>query len=177
MPIKRTQAIALAGTGGHLVTIEVNITAGLPATILNGLPDTVLRETRDRIRAAIINSGERWPDREITITLSPISLSTRSGTFDLAIAIAILAANGDLPELPDKLAFLSELGLDGRLRPIPGVLAAVLSAADSELSTVVVADNHAEASLAPGVTVIAADKLADIVVWLRDEPRTEPRIT
>jgi magnesium chelatase family protein len=86
-----------------------------------------------------------------------------------------MAANGDLPELPGNLLFLSELGLDGRLRPVPGVLPAVLTATGSGLDTVVVATvNHAEASLVPGATVIAADSLADIVAWLRGGPAPKP---
>ena len=175
MPTARTQAVALTGTEGHLVTIEADIAAGLPATILAGLPDTALREARDRIRAAIINSGEPWPESKITVSLYPVSLPKRGSAFDLAIAIAVMAANGGLPELPGDLLFLAELGLDGRLRPVPGVLPAVLAAAGSGLDTVIVATgNHPEASLAPGVTVIAADNLAGIVAWLRGGPAPQP---
>jgi magnesium chelatase family protein len=175
MPAARTQAVALTGTEGHLVTIEADIAAGLPATILAGLPDTALREARDRIRAAIINSGEPWPESKITVSLYPVSLPKRGSAFDLAIAIAVMAANGGLPELPGDLLFLAELGLDGRLRPVPGVLPAVLAAAGSGLDTVIVATgNHPEASLAPGVTVIAADNLAGIVAWLRGGPAPQP---
>jgi magnesium chelatase family protein len=120
MRTARTQSIALTGTEGHLVTVEADIANGLPATTLTGLPGTSLGETRDRMRAAILNSVERWPDSKITVSLTPASLPKRSSALDLAIAI--VAANTGLPQLPDNLMFLAELGLDGRLRPVPGIL-------------------------------------------------------
>ena len=177
MRTARTQTVALTGTTGHLVTVEADVAFGLPATVLVGLPETALREARDRIRAAIVNSGERWPDSKITVSLSPASLPKRGSAFDLAIAVAVMAANGDLPELPSNLLFLAELGLDGRLRPIPGVLPAVVTATGSGLDTVVVATaNRGEASLVPGTRVVAADKLADVVAWLRGGPAPQPEL-
>lgn len=177
MRTARTRTVALTGAEGHLVTVEADVAAGLPATILLGLPDTALREARDRIRAAVVNSGERWPDARITVALCPDSLPKRGSTFDLAIAIAVIAADGNLPEPPGNLVFLAELGLDGRLRPVPGVLPAVLTAAEPGTSTVIVAPgNHAEASLAPGVTVIAAANLAEVTAWLRGGPAPQPEL-
>src|SRR6266567_846365 len=158
METARTRTAALTGIDAHLVDVEADIANGLPATILTGLPDSALREARDRIRAAIINSGERWPSTKITVSVPPARLPKRGSAFDLAIAIAIMTANGDLPAPPDGAMFLSELGLDGRLRAVPGVLPAVLAAAEAEITTIVVAAaNRAEAALVPGVTVIAAD--------------------
>jgi magnesium chelatase family protein len=87
MALARTYSIALVGVQGHVVEVEVDITNGLPATILVGLPDTALREARDRIRAAISNSGEQWPQRKITVGLSPASLPKRGSWFDLAAAL------------------------------------------------------------------------------------------
>jgi magnesium chelatase family protein len=172
----RTSAVALTGIEGHLVTVEADITGGLPATIVTGLPGTALREARDRIRAAIVNSGQAWPSAKITIGLSPASLPKRGSAFDLAIAVAILAADEAVPEVPDSLLFLAELGLDGRLRPVPGVLPAVLAATQADrISTVVVAaGNRGEASLARGVTVVAAGTLAEVVRWLRGGPAPQP---
>ena len=95
MPLARTYSIALVGVQGHLVEVEVDIANGLVGMILVGLPDTALREARDRIRAAIANSGERWPQRKITVGLSPASLPKRGSWFDLAIAAPVL---GRLPE-------------------------------------------------------------------------------
>src|ERR1700722_13310739 len=171
MEVARTRTAAVIGIEGHLVDVEAEVTRGLPATILTGLPDTVLREARDRVRAAIINSGKRWPGTKITVGLRPARLPKRGSAYDLAIAIAIMAANGDLPAPPESIMFIAELGLDGRLRPVPGVLPAALAAAGSEITTIVVATaNHAEAGLASGLTVIAAYSLTEIVAWLRGGP-------
>jgi magnesium chelatase family protein len=144
-------------------------------TILIGLPDTALREARDRIRAAIINSGESWPQQKITVGLSPASLPKRGSGFDLAIAIAIMAANDALPlSAPAGKMFLAELGLDGRLRPVPGVLPAVMTAEPCVDAVVVAAENAAEARLMPGVRVVAASTLAEVAIWLRGGPAPTP---
>jgi magnesium chelatase family protein len=176
MALARTRSVALVGVEGHLIEVEADIANGLPATILVGLPDTALREARDRIRAAIVNSGENWPQAKITVGLSPASLPKRGSGFDMAIAIAILAAAGALPlSSPAGKMFLAELGLDGRLRPVPGVLPAVVAADESGVDTVVVAaENEAEARLVPGVRVVAAASLAEVAIWLRGGPAPAP---
>jgi magnesium chelatase family protein len=171
METARTRTATVIGAEGHLIEVEADIAPGLPATILTGLPDTVLREARDRVRAAIINSGEHWPSARITVGLRPAALPKRGSAYDLAIAVAIMAANGDLPAPPEGVMFLAELGLDGRLRPVPGVLPAALAATDAEITTIVVATaNQAEAGLVPGLTVIAADNLSGVAAWLRGGP-------
>src|SRR5258708_5524213 len=146
MALARTYSVALVGVKGHMIEVEADISNGLPATILVGLPDTALREARDRIRAAIVNSGEKWPQAKITVGLPPAALHKRGSGFDLAIAIAILAADDALPlTSPVGKMFLAELGLDGRLRPVPGVLPAVVAAAPGVDTVVVAAQNAAEA--------------------------------
>jgi magnesium chelatase family protein len=173
MTLARTHSVTLVGVEGHLVEVEADIANGLPATILVGLPDTALREARDRIRAAIVNSERQWPKTKITIGLSPANLPKRGSGFDLAIAIAVLAAAEDVlpPDAPAGIVFLAELGLDGRLRPVPGVLPAVAAIAASGMETVVVAaENHAEAALVPGLTVVAAHNLGQVIDWLRGGP-------
>ena len=175
MALARTYSVALVGVEGHLIDIEADIAQGLPATIVVGLPDTALREARDRIRAAIVNSGESWPQAKITVGLSPASLPKRGSGFDLAIAVAILAAAGGLPlSSPMGKMFLAELGLDGRLRPVPGVLPAVVAAELSVDTVVVAAANLAEARLVPGVRVVAASSLAEVAIWLRGGPAPTP---
>src|SRR6266851_5372276 len=169
MPLARTHSIALVGIQGHPVEIEADIENGLVALLLVGLPDTALREARDRIRAAIVNSREAWPQRRITVGLSPASLPKRGSSFDVGIAVAILGAADVLPaaSLADLL-FIGELGLDGRLRPVRGVLPAVVAAAAAGFGTVVVpADSAPEAALVPGVRVLAADSLGSLLGWLR----------
>jgi len=176
MALARTLSVALVGVAGHLIEVEADIAQGLPATIVVGLPDTALREARDRIRAAIVNSGQAWPQSKITIGLSPASLPKRGSGFDLAIAIAILAAADVLPlTSPAGIMFLAELGLDGSLRPVPGVLPAVVAAAAGGVQTVVVAPgNAAEAELVPSVRVITAASLAEVAIWLRGGPPPLP---
>jgi magnesium chelatase family protein len=171
MTLARTFSVALVGVTGHLIEVEADIANGLPATILVGLPDTALREARDRIRAAIVNSGESWPNSKITVGLSPAALPKRGSGFDLAIAVAILAAADGLPlTAPAGKMFLAELGLDGRLRPVPGVLPAVAAAEYGVDTVVVAAQNVAEAALVPGLEVIGASTLAEVVIWLRGGP-------
>ena len=171
MALARTYSVALVGVRGHLIEVEADIASGLPATILVGLPDTALREARDRIRAAIVNSGESWPNSKITVGLSPAALPKRGSGFDLAIAVAILAAAEAVPlsALAGKM-FLAELGLDGRLRPVPGVLPAVVAAEGDVDTAVVAAQNVAEAALVPGVEAIGASSLMEVIVWLRGGP-------
>src|SRR5579859_7677036 len=137
MTLARTHSVALVGVEGHPVDIEADIANGLVGLLLVGLPDTALREARDRIRAAIINSRENWPQRRITVGLSPASLPKRGSGFDLGIAVAILMAAGTAPAVPPgRTMFLGELGLDGRLHPVLGVLPAVSAAAAAGFSEV-----------------------------------------
>jgi magnesium chelatase family protein len=171
VPVARTHSIALVGVEGYPVEIESDIANGLPCLLLIGLPDTALREARDRIRAAIINSREQWPQRRITVGLSPASLPKRGSGFDIGIALSILAAAGAVPAgAIDDVAFLGELGLDGRLRPVRGVLPAMAAAAGAGFDKVVVARaNAAEAALVPGLSVVGAPTLAALLAWLRGE--------
>ena len=168
MALARAWSVALVGVRGHLIEVEADIASGLPATILVGLPDTALREARDRIRAAIVNSGQSWPGSKITVGLSPAALPKRGSGFDLAIAVAVLAAAEAVPgpALAGKM-FLAELGLDGRLRPVSGVLPAVLAAGPGVDTVVVAAPNAAEAALVPGVQVVGAGSLLEVIIWLR----------
>jgi magnesium chelatase family protein len=169
MSLARTHAIALVGVEGHPVEIEADIADGLVALFLVGLPDTALREARDRIRAAITNSGERWPQRRVTVGLSPASLPKRGSGFDVSIALAILAAAATIPgSRLTGTVFLGELGLDGRLRPIPGVLPSAAAAAAAGFGRIVVPpENAAEAALVPGLQVIAAPSLSALLSWAR----------
>jgi magnesium chelatase family protein len=169
MALARTHSIALTGVKGHVVEIEADIENGLVALLLVGLPDTALREARDRIRSAIVNSNQQWPQRRITVGLSPASLPKRGSGFDVGLAIAIMSADGTLCAggLADTV-FLGELGLDGRLRPVPGVLPCIAAAAAAGFSRAVVPpQNAAEATLVPGVQVVAAANLGALVDWLK----------
>jgi magnesium chelatase family protein len=179
MPVARTHSIALVGVEGHPVEIESDIENGLPGLLLVGLPDTALREARDRIRAAIINSGEQWPQRRITVGLSPASLPKRGSGFDVGIAVSILAAAGTVPVAAiEGITFLGELGLDGRLRPVRGVLPAVAAAAAARFRKVAVPETSApEAALVPGLAVVGAPTLSALLAWLRGERETGQAVT
>jgi magnesium chelatase family protein len=160
-----TYSVALTGVTGHVVQIEAEVTNGMPGMILTGLPDSALRETRDRVRAAVVNSGEPWPQRRLTVEMFPASLPKHGGRFDTAIAAAVLAAAELVPvtALHGK-ALIAELGLDGRLRPVNGVLPSVIAAQAAGLATVVVADeNAAEATQVPGMTIVSAASLPMLI--------------
>jgi magnesium chelatase family protein len=173
MSLARTHSIALVGVEGHLVEIEADIENGLVGLMLVGLPDTALREARDRIRSAIVNSREKWPNRRITVGLSPASLPKRGSSFDLGIAISILTADGAIPAARvTGLMFLGELGLDGRLRPVRGVLPGVAAAAAAGFDAVAVPEENApEACLVPGMRVVAVPSLGALLAWLRGPVR------
>src|SRR5262249_10437949 len=179
MSLARTHSIALVGVEGHPVEIESDIENGLPGLLLVGLPDTALREARDRIRAAIINSGEQWPQRRITVGLSPASLPKRGSGFDPGIAISVLAHGGPVPAATiEGVTFLGELGLDGQLRPVCGVLPAVAAAAAAGFHKVAVPEISApEATLVPEVVVLGVPTLSALLAWLRGEPEAGQDVT
>ncbi|MEO8093753.1 MAG: YifB family Mg chelatase-like AAA ATPase [Pseudolysinimonas sp.] len=167
MPIGRAHAVALLGIDGAVVEIEADISAQLPAFVLIGLPDAALGEARDRVRAAAVNAGLPLTTRKLTVNLSPASLPKHGSGFDLAIALAAYAADGRVSSSSVASAVhLGELGLDGRVRPVPGVLPAVLAAVRSGFDTVVVpAGNAAEARLVPGVRVVGVASLRDAAIF------------
>jgi magnesium chelatase family protein len=171
MGYARTRAIGLVGLAGHPVTVEAHVAAGLPTLVLSGLPDAALQEARDRVRAAVVNSGEAWPQRRITVNLLPADLPKRGSGFDLAIAAVLLAAAGLLPYGGLEAAtFIGELGLDGHIRPVRGVLPMVVAAARAGLPRVVVPmANAAEAGLVPGVAVRPAQTLRQVIAVARGE--------
>ena len=148
------------GIDAPAVTIEAHLTGGLPALAIVGLPEAAVREARDRVRSALINSGFEFPARRVTINLAPADLPKEGGRFDLGIALAILAASGQLPA--DSLRgyeFIGELGLGGELRPVRGVLPVALHAQRVGARLVLPQANAAEAALAPDLTAYGAEHL------------------
>lgn len=164
MVLGRTLGVALVGLTGHVVEVEAHLAPSLPAFTLVGLPDASLAESRDRVRAAVTSSGLGWPNRRITVNLSPATLPKSGSGFDLAIAVATLAgAEAIDPAATQAVVHLGELGLDGRLRPVRGVLPAVAAAvAAGHRRVVVAAANAAEARLVPGAQVVGATSLAQV---------------
>ena len=173
MSLAQTTSIALLGLEGHLVTVEVNIADGLPAYTLLGLPDAALTESRERVRAAIVNCQELWPNRKTTVSLSPAWLPKSGSGFDLAIAIALLSAHGTIPsDRISTLVFLGELSLDGQIRSVRGVLPALMAAYKAGATMAVVPTaNAAEAQLMQGMEIVAMGHLKSVLRWLRTGER------
>lgn len=165
MSLGRTHAVAVHGVSGTLVEIEADCAAGLPSFTIGGMPDAACAQSPARVRAAVVNSDLSMPQQRLVVNLSPASLPKQGAGFDLGIAVAVLAAAGTVPAAQvSRVAHLGELGLDGRVRPVPGVLPAVLAAAAAGVRTVAVpAANAAEAALVEQVEVVAVGTLADLV--------------
>jgi magnesium chelatase family protein len=157
--------VALVGLEGALVDVEADLVQGLPQFLISGLPDAACKQSPDRIKAAAANSGVPIPNRRLTVNLSPASMPKAGSGFDLPIAIAVLAAAGLVPVgVVAPMVHIGELGLDGSVRPVRGVLPAVLAAARWGVEAVVVpADNAAEAALVPGMKVLPARSLSELV--------------
>ncbi|MCW2599977.1 MAG: Mg chelatase-related protein [Frankiales bacterium] len=177
MALAHSFSVALVGLDGHVVKVEADLAQGIPGLSITGLPDASLNEARDRIRAAVTNSGQAWPTtKKVTIGLSPASLPKRGSGFDIALAAAVLAADGIVPasELTDVL-LLGELGLDGSVRGVAGVLPAVLAGSRQGFTRAVVPmANLAEAQLLPGITAYGVSTLRSLVALLRRVPYDEP---
>jgi magnesium chelatase family protein len=172
MGFARTCSVALVGVEGVVVEVQADLEAGLAGFTLVGLPDKSLTESRDRVRAAVVNSGAEWPQKKLTVGLSPASVPKGGSGFDLAVACAVLGAAERIdPGVLPELMMIGELGLDGRVRPVRGVLPAVLAAADAGYRQVVVPEQAApEASLVPDVSVLGVRSLRQLIALLADEP-------
>ncbi|CPR12592.1 magnesium chelatase [Mycobacterium bohemicum DSM 44277] len=168
MALGRAFSVAVRGLDGQIVEIEADITSGLPGVHLVGLPDAALQESRDRVRAAVANCGNSWPMARLTLALSPATLPKMGSVYDIALAAAVLSAQRKNPwERLEKTVLLGELSLDGRVRPVRGVLPAVLAAKREGWPAVVVpVDNLAEASLVDGIDVWGVRTLRQLQKWL-----------
>jgi magnesium chelatase family protein len=166
----RTKTCAVVGLDGMVVDVEVDISPGLPSFSIVGLPDAAVQESRDRVRAAIRNSGAEFPMRRITAGLAPADVKKTGPSYDLPIAIAILVSTGQVPDRLDRSLLLGELGLDGTLRPTRGILPMVaVGRADGYREVFVPAPNSAEAALIEGVTVYPVETLGQIVAHIRGD--------
>lgn len=193
MSLALLRSRALTGLEAPLVSVEVHLANGLPAFNIVGLADTEVRESRERVRAAILNSQLEFPSRRITVNLAPADLPKESGRFDLPIALGILAASGQVPlDGLDASEFAGELSLSGELRPVRGALAMAMGLGRDNAarhaagegparSFVVAAENAPEAALIDGVTVYAARSLLEVCAHLGPLPtdrlaRAEPLV-
>ena len=164
------KSYGLNGLNGFAVAVEADVSGGLPAFSLVGLPDSAVRESGDRVRSAVKNLGYKWPDRHITVNLAPADIRKSGPVYDLPLLLAVLASSGQMEEPPADAAFLGELALDGSLRPVSGVLPmALAAAADGIRSLYVPAENAAEAAEAGGdaMQVYPARTAREVVDALR----------
>ncbi|MCF5692961.1 YifB family Mg chelatase-like AAA ATPase [Pseudomonas sp. PA-1-2A] len=166
---------AQVGVEAPAVTVEVHMANGLPSLTLVGLPETAVKESKDRVRSAILNSALQYPARRITLNLAPADLPKDGGRFDLAIALGILAASVQVPALMlDDVECLGELALSGEVRAVKGVLPAALAARKAGRTVIVPRANAEEACLASGLKVIAVDHLLQVVAHLNGHVPIEP---
>lgn len=160
--VTMVNSLGVFGMDGYVVQVEVDFLRALPAFDIVGLPDAAVRESRDRVRYAIKNSGFSFPDHKVTVNLAPADLRKSGSLYDLPIALAVLAASGQL-DVPEKTAFLGELSLNGEVRPVSGVLPMVICAKEQGLSAVFVpAENAAEACVVEGIEVYPVSHLNQV---------------
>jgi len=166
---------AVSGLEGKSVIVEADFSNGLPAFEVVGLPDTTVKESKERVRAALKNSGFEFPVKRAVINLAPADLKKEGTQFDLPIAISIMAGTGQLRADISEYMFIGELGLSGELRGVNGVLSLVSSAKENGVTKVFVPEVNAfEAALTPGVEVFGAKCLADVFRHLMEEELIKP---
>lgn len=170
------KSTALEGLSGYLVQVEVDVTNGLPSFELVGLPGPACRESRDRVRSALKNSGFEFPARRITVNLAPADLRKEGPLYDLPIAVAILVATEQLDQAAvSRYVFIGELSLNGAVRSVAGVLPNVLAAREQGIKDVIVPlENAAEAALVQDVRVYPVERLGQLVAFLRGEEEIRP---
>ena len=167
MSLAVVQTRAKQGVQAPLLSVEVHLSNGLPAFHMVGLHETAVKESKDRVRSAIINSHFEFPARRITVNLAPAELPKEGSRFDLAIAIGILSASGQIPA--DKLSdyeFIGELALSGELRPVPGVLPSALGCASRGKQLIISQGNALEAGLVEQLSTLPANHLLKVSAHL-----------
>jgi magnesium chelatase family protein len=168
------KSAGLSGISGFSVVVEVSITNGLPGFAIVGLPDNSVRESRERVRAAIKSIGLEFPMRRILVNLAPADTKKEGPIYDLPIAIGLLAASEQIEAVSEKSMFIGELSLDGNLRPVTGMLPMALAARASGVDSLFIPrDSALEASIAEGLKVYPAAHICEIIDHLRGEKAIE----
>ena len=172
--VSRVRSLGIRGIGGYEVSVECSTAQGLPEFNIVGLPDAAVKEARDRVRAAIRNSGLHFPVSRITVNLAPADTRKAGTTYDLPVLLGILAAAGEIKEPPEDCAFIGELSLAGALRPVRGALPMALAAARAGIRRLFVpAENASEAAFADGVEVYGAGSVEELLEYFRDRTELE----
>ena len=175
--LAKVRSVALVGLDAHLIDVEVDIAGGLPQFSVVGLPDATVRESRDRVRSALKNTGFHFPAKKITVNLAPADIKKEGAGLDLAIAIGILVAEEVIaPDALTQRVFAGELSLDGQIKPVSGALSIGL-ACRKRYDLVLPAHNAAEAAMVEGVAVFGLHSLPETVAFLRNELPLEPQPT
>lgn len=170
MPLATVYSRARFGVDAPLVTVEVHLSNGLPSFAIVGLPETAVKESKDRVRSALLNSRLEFPARRITVNLAPADLPKDGGRYDLPIAIGILAASGQIPMQPlEQLEFIGELSLGGELRPIDAVLPAAIHCSNAKRKLVLPEDNYRQAAISKNAELLPAQQLLEICSHLLGE--------
>src|SRR5512139_1185597 len=175
--LARVLSSAVFGIDAYVVEVEVDIAQGLPTFATVGLPEGAVRESKDRVKSALKNAGYDFPARRITVNLAPADIKKEGASFDLPMAIGILAATGVIrhDRLKDYL-LLGELSLDGGVKPVRGSLSVAVAAKKAALKGIVVPlENVREGAVVEGIDVIGVSELAEVVDFLNGEKRIEPR--
>lgn len=174
--ISRIKSCGLVGIDGYVVEIETDISNGIPAFDIVGLGDAAVRESKERVRSAVKNSGMEFPVRRITVNLSPASIRKEGSHFDLGIALGILSATGQINTNEIyKYMFIGELSLDGQIKPVSGVLPMAIQARDEGIENIILSiDNAQEAAVVKGVNVFPAKSIIDIINHLNRKTKIEP---
>ena len=173
----KTYCAAMMGLEATTITIEVNMTRGMMFH-LSGLADTAVKESYDRIRAAMSNIGFKPPTADLTINLSPADIRKEGSGYDLPLAVGILAAHGKVSEnlLPDYM-MIGELGLDGKLKPVSGILSVAIRARKEKFKGLIVPkENASEAAIVDDLTILGMDNLGDVIGFLNGNKTYEPTI-
>src|SRR5882724_10474700 len=181
MALSRTRSAAVFGIDAHFIDVEVDMYPGAAQNFITvGMPDTAVRESRERIKSALLNSGFGYPNKSVTINLAPANVRKEGAGFDLPMALGILGAMGTVAP-SDEHMFVGELSLDGAIRPVRGALSIAACARKQKIANLLVpADNAAEAAVADGVRVFGMRHLSDVVAFLKQpdaftpHPRAEP---
>jgi magnesium chelatase family protein len=165
--LARVKSGALLGVDAYIVEVEVDLAPGLPAFTTVGLPETAVKESKDRVKAAVKNSGYKFPGNRVTMNLAPADIRKEGTGFDLPAAVGILTAQGLVPpEAPENYLLYGELSLDGRLKPTRGVLSMALAARDADLALIIPTANAKEAGVVQGINLYPAEHLSQVVEFL-----------
>ena len=173
--VSRIRSLGIKGIGGYEVSVECSMAQGLPGFEIVGLPDAAVREARDRVRAAIKNSGLKFPVSRLTVNLAPADTKKAGTVYDLPVLLGILAVTGEIKEPPQDCAFFGELSLAGELRPVRGALPMALAAERAGIKRLFVpADNAPEAAFAQGIEVYPVENVAKLLEYFREQTELEP---